>query len=135
MLNSEVSITTIIQHFTGWPRGVFPGVHALLEQLKGQYRLALLTNTNELHWPRIANEFGILHHFEHCFASHQLDMAKPDPGIYAHVVETLQVRPDEIFFFDDKTENICAAIDSGMQAAQISSIDSLFVALRELTDE
>ncbi|MEM7563084.1 MAG: HAD family phosphatase [Pseudomonadota bacterium] len=133
-LNLNASAKEIIRHFTNWPKGVFPGVHQLLGTLQNRYRLALLTNTNELHWPRITDEFKILHWFEHSFASHQLNMVKPDADLYQHVIRTLNLLPHEILFLDDNFKNVLAAEKAGMRAIQVNGPEELRVALQAYTD-
>ena len=46
--------------FRTWSRRVLPGARDLLEQLRPHYRLAALSNSNELHWERNANELRVL---------------------------------------------------------------------------
>ena len=58
--------------FTTWSRRVLPGAKELLEQLRPHYRLAALSNSNELHWERNTNELRILELFEFAISSHQV---------------------------------------------------------------
>jgi putative hydrolase of the HAD superfamily len=44
-----------------------------------------------------------------------LRLAKPDPAIYHHVVDALQVRPEEALFLDDRQENVLSAEAVGLQ--------------------
>ena len=121
-LNIEVSPENIIQHFTDWPVGLFPGAHQLLKSINSRFRLAVLSNTNELHWPRITSEFMITHYFEKIFASHLLKMAKPELDIFKHVISELGVEPDRILFLDDNQNNIDAARHLGIHGIQVSGI-------------
>ena len=121
-LSIEVSPENIIQHFTAWPVGLFPGAHELLQSINSRFRLAVLSNTNELHWPRITSEFMIAHYFEKIFASHLLNMAKPELDIFEHVIGELNVKPDRILFLDDNLNNIEAARNLGICGIQVSGI-------------
>lgn len=124
-LNLRCSADQLTEHFTRWPKGLFPGARELLQDLQRNYRLAILTNTNELHWPRFITEFGLSEYVEHIFASHQLAMAKPEPAIYRHVLRVLDTDPQRILFVDDNAANVEAALELGFTAAQVTGFDSL----------
>jgi putative hydrolase of the HAD superfamily len=48
-------------------------------------------------------------------------MAKPEPAIYIRTAEALGVAPANIFFIDDREENVAAAIGVGMQAIRYTA--------------
>ena len=50
------------------------------------------------------------------FFSAELGMAKPDDAVYDAVTRALDVRPDEVLFFDDRQVNVDAALRAGWQA-------------------
>jgi putative hydrolase of the HAD superfamily len=52
--------------------------------------------------------------FTHRFFSADLGLVKPDPRIFQTVCEVLKVEPEEVFFVDDREENIAAARRQGM---------------------
>src|SRR5262249_40323830 len=96
----SIEAAQFLQEFAVWPKGVFPGSYELLDQLSTSYRLACLSNTNELHWPRLCDEMGLGRYFETSFASHLVGMIKPDVEIFQHVLDHLGVPPDRILFLD-----------------------------------
>jgi putative hydrolase of the HAD superfamily len=124
-LDLDCSVERLIEHFTRWPQGLFPGARELLQQLQSDYRLAILTNTNELHWPRFDAEFGLHDYVEHIFASHQLGLLKPEPGIYWHVLKTLNTKPGRILFLDDNGDNVEGARRIGIDAHQVTGFEQL----------
>ena len=112
--------------FTTWSRRVLPGAKELLEALRGRYRLAALSNSNELHWERNTNELGILELFEFAISSHQVGLCKPDPDIYKVAIDRAKVSsPEAIVFFDDLVANVEAANSAGMRAYQVRGVDQL----------
>ena len=112
--------------FTTWSRRVLPGAKELLEQLRGRYRLAALSNSNELHWERNTNELRIIELFEFAIASHEVGLCKPDPQIYKIAIDRAKVSsPDAIVFFDDLAANVEAAKSVGMRAFQVRGVDEL----------
>ncbi len=121
-LDIDVDSNIVLEHFIHWPIGLYSGTEELLLKLKNNYKLAILSNTNELHWPRITQEFNIPHYFDHLFASHLLNMAKPDLSIFQYVINELSVEPDKILFFDDNFMNVDASKKLGINAIQVSGI-------------
>jgi epoxide hydrolase-like predicted phosphatase len=116
--------------FTTWSRRVLPGARELLEELRTRYRLAGLSNSNELHWERNTNELRILELFEFAISSHQVGLCKPDPEIYKIALERAQVSsPDAIVFFDDLAANVDAAKSIGLRAYQVRGVDELRASL------
>ncbi|MBV1916426.1 MAG: HAD family phosphatase [Pseudomonadales bacterium] len=131
-LKIEASSENILKHFTEWPIGLFPGVQELLETLGSKYKLAVLSNTNELHWPRIIEEFNIESYFDKFFASHQIKMAKPSLEIFQHVINELQVEPEKILFLDDNLKNIEASKMLGINSHQAIGIKQVCLTLTNM---
>jgi putative hydrolase of the HAD superfamily len=55
-------------------------------------------------------------HFEHVTNSAEVGVLKPDPRIYAHMLETNRLAPGETVFFDDMPGNVAGAKAAGMHA-------------------
>lgn len=56
--------------------------------------------------------------FDHRTWSHTLQLAKPEPEIYAHAIAGLRVEAGHILFVDDREDNIEGALLAGMQAVR-----------------
>lgn len=106
----------IIEHFRNWPKGFYPGAFEFLKNLSTKYRVAALSNTNEIHWPRITNEFCATDVFEKIIASHVVGMAKPDLSMYRHALCELNVSPERTVFIDDNESNVVAAQKVGINS-------------------
>jgi HAD superfamily hydrolase (TIGR01509 family) len=128
----SIAAAQFLEEFTAWPKGVFPGSFELLERLSASYRLACLSNTNALHWPRVCDEMGLARYFEFTFASHLVGMLKPDAEIFQHVVEQLGCPPARILFLDDNQLNIASARAAGMVARRVAGLAEVRAALTEL---
>ena len=93
--------------------------------------LGILSNTCEAHFDTAKRKFHVLRHF---FAteitSYQSKSMKPDPKIYADAIAAAGVDAGEIFFTDDKPENVEAAIKAGMDAVVLESAEQLTRELR-----
>ena len=89
------------------------------------FRTAILSNMVWELMEYMRQEFGWLAHFQHHTWSCELGIGKPDPAIYLHTCEKLDVLPSETLFLDDKHENVVAAKRVGLHAIQFSSVDQL----------
>ncbi len=111
-----INTNDLIKEFQLWLKGLYPGAKELLLNLSTRYRLACFSNTNELHWPRIKNDFGIYDFFEKHYASHKMGMLKPDDEAFEYVIKDLNCPPDSILFLDDNQINVDAAVRNGLTA-------------------
>lgn len=99
----------------------------LLKQLKLNYSIFLLSNTNIIHfWKYTADfyqKYGIqmADMFEKLFLSYEIGIHKPDAGIYTHVLQNAEIKADESVFFDDSPANVEAAIKLGMSGIHITN--------------
>jgi len=94
-------------------------------------RVGILSNTCDAHWRFLADErFPILDKlFEVAALSFRLGTAKPEPAIYHAAAELAGVATDEIFFVDDRSENVAGALDVGFDAVQFTSSSGLLAEL------
>jgi FMN phosphatase YigB (HAD superfamily) len=65
-----------LTEFAGWPRRLYDDAATLLAELKPRFRLASLSNTNELHWERFSREWDLPSHFHANFPSHAVGRAR-----------------------------------------------------------
>ncbi len=99
---------------------------AFLEEMRQHYPLYLLSNINTLHEDylnvMLKRQYGIDNFpsafFDKFFYSHHVGMRKPEPYIYDHVTERINISPANILFIDDVRENVEAALNHGWQAVQ-----------------
>lgn len=108
-----------LDSFTDWPMELYPGTSAMLSRIPDSYRCALLSNSNALHWPRMLTDLDLGRLVDSHFVSHLTGRIKPDAEAFAHVVETLGCRPDEVLFLDDNRLNVDAAKHFGMRAVRV----------------
>ena len=120
-----VSTERFLQEFRSWSRALFPGARELLASLRPRFRLAALSNSNELHWERNREEIGVTALFEVAISSHQVGFLKPDRRIYEEALRRLGVAPEAVMFFDDVRANVDAASALGMRAFQVQGISGL----------
>ncbi|NNJ89818.1 MAG: HAD family phosphatase [Eudoraea sp.] len=85
------------------------------------YRLFLLSNTNELHIQKVISQLGERKYeafkafFEGFYLSHRIGMRKPDPEIFKMFLTEHGLKAKETLFVDDTLEHILSAKSLGFQ--------------------
>ena len=102
---------------------------AFLSGLATNYRLVLLSNTNELHFEFIRDHYTVLRHFEEFVLSYQVGVMKPAPEIYLEAVRQAGCEPHECFYTDDKPINVEAGARLGIDAVVFESPGQLRASL------
>jgi FMN phosphatase YigB (HAD superfamily) len=104
----------------------------LLVKLSNQIRIALLSNTNELHmaqvnraWERASSvSFNSL--FEKVFLSHEIQQRKPQVGTFQWVCHQLEILPEKVLFIDDSPQHIKGAQESGLKTFYYQDSESFY---------
>lgn len=80
--------------------------------------LGILSNTCHAHWQWLAKQryAALLGRFDSVILSYEHGVMKPHPSLYRVAGEMAAVAPEAILFFDDRAENVAAAVASGWQA-------------------
>ena len=119
-----------LTNFVEWARGPYPGAIPLLESLRSEYRIAALSNSNELHTPLHRRRFKKA--VDTFFFSDEIGHVKPERNIFEHVIAELSVQPRQIAFFDDTPINVEAAREAGIIAYPVDGIAALKARLHRL---
>ena len=107
-----------------------PGIDQVIEMLAGRFQLALLSNTNAVHWGYAKTTYGdLLDKVRPHFVSFDLSMMKPEPDIYRHVAEALAVLPEDCLLIDDLSANIDGARSVGFDAIHFQNAEQLALEL------
>ncbi|QDU98069.1 HAD-IA family hydrolase [Lignipirellula cremea] len=91
------------------------------------HRLGVFSNTSSWHWAYMRHRFSFFSFFAGAALSFEIGAMKPEPAAYAAAASLAGCAPEEIFFVDDRPENVAAAIVAGFQAVQYTTA----VALRD----
>lgn len=92
-----------------------------LQQLKNnlEYKLILLSNTNELHINWIKNNVSFYEDFKNCFdafyLSHEINLRKPNNDIFEYVLNKNNLNAEDCLFVDDNEANCEAAKAVGIK--------------------
>ncbi|MBQ4018081.1 MAG: HAD-IA family hydrolase, partial [Paludibacteraceae bacterium] len=72
---------------------------------KAGYKTVLLSNSNELHWDPIWEQYQLGNYFDAVFASHHLHMAKPNREIFEYVERAAEIDSAHTVYVDDLEKN------------------------------
>jgi putative hydrolase of the HAD superfamily len=118
-----------MQRFDRWPETIYAGAPELLADLSARFRLALLSNTNAVHWGR-DDVAGVLEPlFDAIFLSFRTGLLKPDSNSFAQIMKHYDCAASEILFLDDNPLNIEAANAMGINACLTRGMDGIRNAL------
>ncbi len=79
-------------------------------------RLCLLSNTNGIHAAFFEARYPVFDLFGGRIYSHEVGMMKPDPAIFAHARDFLDLVPDRTIYVDDSLPNCEAGAAAGFRA-------------------
>ena len=99
----------------------------LLESLRNDYRIFLLSNSNEIHYMKFLErfrkqsgyaDFDAL--FEKAYFSFLIGLRKPSPEIFSHVLNESMLEPSETLFIDDTLMHVEGAVKAGIHACHLA---------------
>ena len=110
----------------------------LIQRLKTNYRLFLLSNTSPIH-VKATNQIlekatgveKLDDLFEHIFLSYEMWVMKPDRQIFEMVLSQADIKAEETLFLDDNADNVKASLDMGIQTIHVQKPVSIVEYLRE----
>ena len=129
LLDLDMEIDGFREAFTS----IFDPVTEMLElvrRLKGKYKLALLSNTNEWDLEHAIRNVGIYPLFDAVSLSYELGVKKPDERIYLDCMKKLGLEPEECIYIDDIREYAEKADELGMVGYHYVDHDGLLEFLK-----
>jgi putative hydrolase of the HAD superfamily len=134
-LSSHLKFETTYENFCEiWssiflPETLIP--ESMLEGIARNYRLVLLSNTNEIHFEMIRENYPLLRHFDEFVLSYEVGAMKPLPLIYERAIEAARCAPGECFYTDDIPAYVEGGRVAGIDAVLFESAEQI---ARELRD-
>jgi len=99
-------------------------------RLARNYRLLILSNTNDLHWNMVRSTYPVVGEFHDFVLSYKVKAMKPSPAIYQAAIQMAGCRPEECFFTDDVPDYVDGARNFGIDAVQFQSAGQIAGELR-----
>ena len=126
----SVSGEVFLAEFREWLVGPLPGAEELVTETRATGRpVAVLSNTNKVHWEAGASQWPLVSMFDRAFLSFELGLVKPDREIFERVVTDLEVEPAQVLFLDDNRINVDAARAAGLRAERVVGVSEARQAL------
>jgi putative hydrolase of the HAD superfamily len=108
------------------------GNHDLLLNLKGKYRIFLLSNINEIHLEYINNYLKSTFNldsnngfFEKIYYSHLIGKRKPNQEIFDQVLTENNLNKEETLFIDDSPQHLKTATSMGINTYLMTYPDTI----------
>lgn len=125
LLSAEVTDDQIDDAFGEFLVGI--PLHRLkaLEELRKDYKVFLLSNTNPIHIGKKIKEFfgsdgkELDSYFDGKVLSYLAKASKPNPKIFEYTISHLELVPEETLFLDDSQRNLDAASKFGFGVALV----------------
>jgi putative hydrolase of the HAD superfamily len=100
----------------------------LLRELRKQFSVFMLSNTNRIHIDRIMDEnFGPngSDYFDKCYLSCEIHLAKPDRAIFEYVLNDSGFKAEECLLLDDGEKNLEVAEALGFHTCLVKPYEDL----------
>ncbi len=88
----------------------------ILKKLRKRYRLAMISNVNEMHWLHVKKHHSFMEWFEHPIASYAVGHRKPELEIFHLTLKRAKVEPSKAIFIDDLAAHTRAAKSIGIRS-------------------
>jgi putative hydrolase of the HAD superfamily len=128
----EREIAELIEHdVTLWTQPNLPMIDWAGQLRRSGLRTGVLSNLGDAMEHGVRQKFAWMEEFDHHTFSHRLRVIKPEAAIYAHAIEGLGLRAEEVLFVDDREENVAAARTMGLHAVRYGDHAEFVKELRE----
>lgn len=104
----------------------------LLEKIKNNYRIFILSNANLIHIIEFSNILkkslgidGLSHIFEKVYFSHEVGMRKPNSEIFEFVLSENNLKAHETLFIDDSPQHVESAKKLGINAYHLTNGETI----------
>lgn len=104
----------------------------LLDRVRSNNPIYLLSNTNELHIPAVRREFSKVtdrpmeSFFTEMYFSNEICMRKPNKEIFEFVCTKNNLNPESTLFIDDSEQHIIGAKEIGLQTIHLTNSEDLY---------
>lgn len=109
----------------------YPGMQAVLEGLKPNYALVLLSDHGREWVDHILDIHPFLEIFDQLIFSYDLDGTKKEAETFSKLLNHLKQPAEACLFIDDQERNCAAAISKGIDAIQFTSTEDLIQSLSQ----
>lgn len=130
-INPDDLLKELIQLYKDVSGRFNPEVLKIIDGLKQQYKVGLITNT-ERECAEMNEQLGLYSFFEYKFVSTELKLRKPDANIFEYASEKMNVAPERAVFMDNTPEWAKGATKVGMNSIVFRNPEQMKIELRNL---
>ena len=131
-LNLKIGFSQFKKIWCSCFTGVNKDMMHLLNKLKKNYKLVLLSNTDEIHFTYLNNKHHLTEIFDDFVLSYKVGHMKPSPGIYLHALKKAREFPTKVVYIDDIKTFVTASKLFGIKGIHYTNFEKLKKELRRL---
>ena len=126
-LNIQESDSLIYQISEIWKKNIHnlyfpPIIEQCLQELRKEFKLVLLTNTDSFSYDFVKMRYSIENYFDSAIKSFESGKVKPDATMFNQAIENLQLKPNEVMMCGDSPFNdILPAKQIGMKTLMVDT--------------
>jgi glucose-1-phosphatase len=107
------------------------GIEQLIKRVRLHSKIAILSNTDEMHFEHIRDNVEIIKDFDWIFLSYEIGFRKPEKEIFVYAINKTGIAPEKIIFIDDIQEFVNEANKLGINGILYTDIDNLKINLEK----
>ncbi|MGZ3694211.1 MAG: HAD-IA family hydrolase [Bdellovibrionota bacterium] len=130
LYGTQITVAEVEKSFCDIFPGPVEGMDELVREMLAEGPVYALSNTNEIHLDWLHQHYPLVKSFTKLYASHEIHMRKPYPGIYRAVADDVGIEPNRLVFFDDIHANVQGAIRAGLEAHVFSGAEHMRTVLK-----
>lgn len=104
----------------------------LIKQLKGRYKIGLLSNSSSMFLRDILENYSLNPYFDAVIISSEVGLIKPQPEIFMLALRKLNTPAEHTIFIDDNHHNVVGAQKVGIRGLDYTNLQTLRADLARL---
>jgi len=101
------------------------GIETIANTLKQKFKIAILSDTDPLHWEYITTNFPWIKNLGPAWLSYERGIMKPDANSFKGTASLIHLQPEQCLFIDDLQQNVDGAKSIGMHAILFKNVQQL----------
>jgi len=102
----------------------YPETEEVLKELKKNYKLVLISNTDSLSVPQLIEKFKLSEYFDGFIYSFETGLLKTNPEMFKKALDIVKLKPEEVLMVGDSLEtDVLGAEKAGIKAVLVDRRD------------
>lgn len=99
---------------------IYDGIEQLLQDLKGEFKLAVATNASSIFAKKMLTHLELIHHFEVVYGYDSVTKPKPHPEMVHKIIHTLETTKEKSLLIGDSHKDTQAAFNAGVDSLLVN---------------